>query len=87
MSGGARACKLPPFAAAAAAEPLSLPSTPAPSHLPPPSFAVFLHHLPDLHSQHPPDVLLRAVQAAIATISRCAGWVVCEGLRGFLRWV
>lgn len=25
-------------------------------------FAIFLHHLPDMHAQLPPDVLLRAIQ-------------------------
>jgi predicted glutamine amidotransferase len=41
------------------------------------SFALFLNHLPDLHAQHPPDVLLRAVQKTIATIGRWGGvgWV------------
>lgn len=34
------------------------------------SFALFLNHLPDLHAQHPPDVLLQAVQKTIATIGR-----------------
>lgn len=45
------------------------------THAPPPppacSFALFLNHLPDLHSQQQPDVLLQAVQKTIATISRC----------------
>ena len=26
------------------------------------SFALFLHHLPDMQKQHPPDVLLKAMQ-------------------------
>lgn len=34
------------------------------------SFALFLNHLPDLHTQHPPDVLLACVQKTIATIRR-----------------
>lgn len=34
------------------------------------SFAVFLNCLPDLHSKHSPQVLLRAVEQAIAAISR-----------------
>ncbi|KAI7835447.1 hypothetical protein COHA_010652 [Chlorella ohadii] len=34
------------------------------------SFALFLNHLPDLHTQHPPDVLLQTVQKTIATIGR-----------------
>ena len=49
-----------------------------PARHPPPScpcsFALFLNHLPDLHVQHPPDVLLQAVQQTIATISRWARW-------------
>ncbi|KAK9917148.1 hypothetical protein WJX75_001304 [Coccomyxa subellipsoidea] len=32
-------------------------------------FSVFLHHLPDLTSQHPPHVLLRAIEATFATIT------------------
>jgi len=33
------------------------------------AFAVFLHHLPDLESHHPPVVLLGALQATLATIA------------------
>ncbi|CAL8463359.1 g2893 [Coccomyxa elongata] len=32
-------------------------------------FSVFLHHLPDLTSQHPPHVLLRAIEATFASIT------------------
>ncbi|KAL4857151.1 Cys-Gly metallodipeptidase DUG1 [Chlorella vulgaris] len=45
------------------------------------SFALFLNHLPDLHIQHPPDVLLCALQKTIATISRIqadAGVARCD---------
>lgn len=35
------------------------------------SFAVFLHHLPDLTAQLPPDVLLRAMQARFAFFCTC----------------
>jgi hypothetical protein len=45
-------------------------SFPAPCSAPICSFALFLNHLPDLHIQHPPDVLLCALQKTIATISR-----------------
>jgi predicted glutamine amidotransferase/WD40 repeat protein len=34
------------------------------------AFGVFLHHLPSLTERQPPEALLRALQAAIATISR-----------------
>lgn len=34
------------------------------------SFALFLNNLPNITDHHPPDVLLRALQATIATISR-----------------
>ncbi|KAG2445688.1 hypothetical protein HXX76_000296 [Chlamydomonas incerta] len=33
------------------------------------SFALFLNHLPDVRSQQPPDVLIKAMQDTIATIS------------------
>lgn len=33
------------------------------------AFAVFLHHLPDLESRHPPVVLLAALQDTLATIA------------------
>ncbi|KAL6762357.1 nucleophile aminohydrolase, partial [Haematococcus lacustris] len=33
------------------------------------SFALFLHHLPDMARQQPPEVLLQAMEATIATIS------------------
>lgn len=34
------------------------------------SFALFLHHLPSMTERQPPETLLRALQATIATISR-----------------
>lgn len=34
------------------------------------SFALFLHHLPDMHKQHPPDVLLKAMQVRACTALR-----------------
>ncbi|DBB02245.1 TPA: hypothetical protein ACH3X3_011267 [Trebouxia sp. C0006] len=35
------------------------------------SFSIFLNHLPDLNSQQTPQVLLQAMEATIATITKC----------------
>ena len=34
------------------------------------SFGLFLHHLPDMNRRHSPEVMLRAVQATVSTITR-----------------
>lgn len=40
-------------------------------------FSVFLHHLPDLTSQHPPHVLLRATE--VLTLDPCLTGIGCKG--------
>ena len=41
------------------------------------SFSLFLHHLPDLHTPQPPEVILRAMEATVASIAelQVVGWV------------
>ena len=34
------------------------------------SFGLFLHHLPDMNRRHSPEVMLRAVQATVSTITK-----------------
>eukprot|EP00798_Chlamydomonas_sp_ICE-L_P015336 gene15336-21422_t len=51
------------------------------------SFALFLDHLPDMTSHHPPEVLLKAMQDAIATIvetQKKLGVLDCVSLLNFV---
>lgn len=44
------------------------------------SFGLFLHHLPDMNKRHSPEVMLRAVQATVSTITRIQKENHIEGL-------
>jgi len=44
------------------------------------SFGLFLHHLPDMNRRHSPEVMLRAVQATVSTITRIQRENGIEGL-------
>lgn len=48
------------------------------------SFAVFLHHLPNMHAQHSPDVLIKAMQVRVQRGVHTSGMipVVCWWERG-----
>ena len=46
------------------------------------SFAVFLHHLPNMHVQHSPDVLIKAMQVSVQRVVHTTGMSVEEGGRG-----